>query len=182
MEPPTMHLRSRMTPEAILKCLGELGISARARGDKLRVEPGSRVPPELVSEIRQHKQGILELLGEAPSADNITAPLLAWAAEAAEAGMVLPGPIQFLETPLRPYTTSQVGRYCREKLRYLALAQSNRVTVGWGRFAPEWWREVEVEAIQALTALKAAIDEAGVLRCVDGPAGTGGPWDERQEG
>jgi hypothetical protein len=56
-----------------------------------------------------------------------------------------------------------VGRYCREKLRFLALARSNLVTGGWGRFTPEWWREMEAEALQALSALKAAIDGAGLL-------------------
>ena len=127
-----------MTPEAILKRLDELGISARASGDKLRVEPGSRVPPELVREIRQHKQEILELLGvSSPSAD-IT-HLLGWAAQAAESGLVLPQPVHFLETQLRPYTTTQVGRYCKQKLQFLAVARSNRVTGGWGRFTPEWW-------------------------------------------
>jgi hypothetical protein len=149
-----------MTPEAISKRLDELGISARAKGDKLRVEPGSKVPPELVSEIRQHKREILQLLVEHSPSDDTT-HLLAWAAQAAEEGLVSPQPVHFLETPLRPYTTAQVGRYCREKLRFLAVARSNRVTGGWGRFTPEWWREMEAEALRALRALKSAIEEVG---------------------
>ncbi len=32
-------------------------------------------------------------------------------------------------------------------------------TGGWGRFTPEWWTEMEVQALQALAALKAATDE-----------------------
>jgi hypothetical protein len=75
---------------------------------------------------------------------------------------VLQQPVQFLETPLRPYSTTEVGRYCREKLRFLALARSNRATGGWGRFTPDWWREMEAEALQALSALKTATEEAGL--------------------
>lgn len=163
-----------MTPEAILKRLDELGISARASGDKLRVEPGSRVPPELVPEIRQHKQGILELLGVTSLSDDTT-HLLAWAAQAAEAGTVLTEPVHFLETSLRPYTTTQVGRYCREQLRYLALARTNRATGGWGRFTPEWWQEMEAAALQALSAIKAAVDQAGLLAHGEGSSATEEP-------
>ena len=152
-----------MTPQAILKRLGELGISARASGDKLRVEPGSKVPPELVPEIRRYKQEILGLLASASVDDGAPNRLLAWAAQAAETGMVLQQPVQFLETPLRSFSTTEVGRYCREKLRFLSLARSNRATGGWGRFTPEWWQEMEAEALHALDALKTATEEAGLV-------------------
>jgi hypothetical protein len=152
----------------ILQRLQDLGVGVRAEGGNIIVNPASRVPPELKPWIRQQKAAILELLaGPAPSPSDADGPdpagLLAWAARAAEDGLVTPHPVQFLETPLRPYTTTEVGRYCREKLRFLALARSNLVTGGWGRFTPEWWREMEAEALQALSALKAAIDGAGLL-------------------
>ncbi len=74
-------------------------------------------------------------------------------------GLTLPEPVRFLETPLRPYTTAEVGRYCRDQLTAIAMARSNRVTGGWGRFTPEWWVDMEVQAVDALRALKAAIGE-----------------------
>jgi hypothetical protein len=66
-----------MTPQVILKRLGELGISVRASGDKLRVEPGSKVPPALVPEIRRYKQEILDLLASPGDGDGSTSCLLA---------------------------------------------------------------------------------------------------------
>jgi hypothetical protein len=152
----------------ILQRLQDLGVGVRAEGGNIIVNPASRVPPELKPCIRQQKAAILELLaGPAPSPSDADGPdpagLLAWAARAAEDGLVTPQPVQFLETPVRPYTTTEVGQYCREKLRFLALARSNLVTGGWGRFTPEWWREMEAEALQSLSALKAAIDGAGLL-------------------
>jgi hypothetical protein len=145
----------------VIETLQGLGVSVKAKGGKLLLEPGSKVPPSLVAEIRQHKQEILELLAEPLPTDNSTALLLSWASRAAESGLVVTEPVHFLETPLRPYTTTAVGRYCRDQLKYLSLARSNRATGGWGRFTTEWWQEMETRALEALSALKAAMDEAG---------------------
>ena len=153
----------------VIEALQELGVSVKARGDKLLLEPGSKVPPELVRDIRRHKQQILQLLAEPTPPNDSTQILLSWAAQAAETGLVTHSPVHFLETPLRPYTTTQVGRYCREQLRFLAVARSNRATGGWGRFTPEWWQEMEAETLQALSALKAAMDQAGLSTHGEGP-------------
>ena len=150
-----------MDAAQVVEVLASLRIRMRAKGDKLLLEPGSKVPPELVPDLQRCKLEILQLLtGPPPSFDYATAHLLAWAAHAAEVGLILPEPAHFLETPLRPYTTAEVGRYCRDRLRCLAVAQSNKATGGWGRFTPEWWGEMEVQSIQALTALKSAVDGA----------------------
>ena len=77
--------------------------------------------------------------------------------------MVLPQPVQFLETPLRPYTTTDAGRYCQGQLNFLSMARSNRVTGGWGRFTAEWWTEMETQALSALAALKAATEAATAI-------------------
>jgi hypothetical protein len=165
---------------------------ARSRGatfhvmesGRIKVQAPSALPDELMEGLRHNKAAVLALLsGEAPKQAEPAGPteMLAWAAHAAESGLVLPQPVHFLEIPLRPYTTTQVGRYCKQKLQFLALARSNRVTGGWGRFTPEWWQEMEAEALQALTALKAAIDEEAVFCRADGPVGAGGPGDEGQE-
>ena len=47
------------------------------------------------------------------------------------------------------------------------MARSNRANGGWDRFPPRWWLEMEVEAIEALAALKAAVDETASLSDVN---------------
>ncbi len=148
-----------MDAAQVLETLMSLRISLRAEGNKLLLEPGSKVPPELVPDLQRCKREILQLLtGTPPSFDYATAYLLSWAAQAAEVGLTLPEPVHFLETPLRPYNTAEVGRYCRDQLTAIAMARSNRVTGGWGRFTPEWWSEIEVNSIEALVALRAMMD------------------------
>ena len=136
---------------------------------RLKVRASSPLPDGMMEELRQHKTAILALLaGELPATTlsevnrGETAKLLAWAAHIAEVGMTLPEPVHFLETPLRPYTTAEVGQYCRDRLRCLAMARSNKLTGGWGRFTPEWWNEMEAQSIQALNALKTTIDETDI--------------------
>ena len=149
-----------MDAAQVLEILMSLRISLRAEGNKLLLEPGSKVPPELVPDLQRCKPEILQLLnGPHPSFDYGTTHLLAWAAHAAEVGLTLPEPVLFLETPLRPYTTADVGRYCRDQLTAIAMARSSQVTGGWGRFTPEWWAEIEVQAVDALRALRTAIED-----------------------
>ncbi|HIN06448.1 MAG TPA: hypothetical protein EYM65_09465 [Dehalococcoidia bacterium] len=152
-----------MDAAQVVEALVSLRISVRAKGDKLLLAPGSKVPQELVPDLQRCKLEILQLVtGPPPSFNYATAHVLAWAAHAAETAITLLEPVHFLETPLRPYTTAEVGRYCRDRLRCLAMARSNKVTGGWGRFTPEWWNDMEDQSIQALTALKATIDETDI--------------------
>ena len=149
-----------MAAQEVLRQLDFLGVSVRTDGYNIIVNPASLVPPELKTEIRECKGAILALLELlAPGCDDATGTLLAWAAHAAEVGLTLLEPVRFLETPLRPYTTAEVGRYCREQLTAIAMARSNRVTGGWGRFTPEWWSEIEANSIGALARLKVAFDK-----------------------
>lgn len=55
-----------MDARVILDKLSNLGITMVKNGDKLRFEPGSRVPDDLVSEIRQHKAELLACLNRKP--------------------------------------------------------------------------------------------------------------------
>ena len=159
-----------MTAEELLRQVRARGATFQVVEDsRLKVRASSPLPIGMMEELRQHKTAILALLADEPPATALaevnqggTAKLLAWAAHASETGLTLLKPVHFLETPLRPYTTAEVGRYCREKLRCLAIARSNKVTGGWGRFTPEWWIEMEAQSIQALTALKASIDETDI--------------------
>ena len=54
-----------MAPNEILEALHGAGASAWVDGDKLMVEPRSKVPPELVPEIRRCKSAIMALLPKA---------------------------------------------------------------------------------------------------------------------
>ncbi len=156
-----------MTAEELLRQVRARGATFQVVEDsRLKVRASSPLPIGMMEELRQHKTAILALLADEPPETALaevdqgeTAKLLAWAAHAAETGVTLLKPVHFLETPLRPYTTAEVGRYCRDQLRCLAMARSNKVTGGWGRFTLEWWNEMEAQSIQALTALKATIDE-----------------------
>ena len=157
-----------MTAEELLRQVRARGATFQVLEEsRLKVQAPSPLPEAMMEELRLNKAAILALLAGETSADSSarvsqgeSANLLAWAAGAAEAGLTLQEPILFLETPLRPYTTTEVGRYCRDRLRFLSMAQSNRVTGGWGRFPPEWWTEMESKGIAALAALKSATDEA----------------------
>jgi hypothetical protein len=46
----------------VLDRLAELGITARTSGENLLLEPGSKVPPDLLVEVRAHKAEVLALL------------------------------------------------------------------------------------------------------------------------
>jgi hypothetical protein len=51
-----------MAAAAILERLGGLGVTVSVTGDRLRLEPGSRVPAELVKELRAHKKAVISFL------------------------------------------------------------------------------------------------------------------------
>jgi hypothetical protein len=48
-----------MEAAIILEKLNELGVKASVKGQRLRLEPGSRIPPDLVEAIRTHKQALM---------------------------------------------------------------------------------------------------------------------------
>lgn len=54
-----------MDASGIIESLKNLGISIKSDGDKLLLRPGSRVPLEMVSEIRRHKGEILAWVSNA---------------------------------------------------------------------------------------------------------------------
>jgi hypothetical protein len=61
----------------ILDTIQKLGITVYINGDRLVCEPGSKVPLELVPEIRQHKAEIISLVCQrkAPVVDGQLPPL-----------------------------------------------------------------------------------------------------------
>lgn len=60
-----------MLATEILTALHDAGATARVNGDKLLVEPGNRVPAELVPEIREHKLEIMELVNQPPESSAV---------------------------------------------------------------------------------------------------------------
>jgi hypothetical protein len=56
-----------MQATEILNTFKKLGVNAYVNGDKLVCEPGSKLPRDLLPEIREHKAEIMALLSQAPS-------------------------------------------------------------------------------------------------------------------
>ncbi len=52
----------------LLKTLGEQGVTVTANGDKVRVEPASKLPADLIPRIRESKPEILAALRKRPPA------------------------------------------------------------------------------------------------------------------
>jgi len=65
----------------ILDQLDSLEVRLTADGDKLRFKPASRVPPELIEELRQHKADILKELGKPPTKPRLVEAPSLWHAE-----------------------------------------------------------------------------------------------------
>ena len=51
-----------MTGTEVLERLEVLGVKLEVVGDKVRLIPGSLVPPDVLEELRQHKSEIIEHL------------------------------------------------------------------------------------------------------------------------
>ena len=60
-----------MTAADVLDELASLGIRATASGQKLLLTPGSRVPQELLVEVREHKNELLELVTQPPDSSEV---------------------------------------------------------------------------------------------------------------
>ena len=64
-----------MDATAVMDRLSELGVVATATGDKLLLEPGSKVPPDLLVQVKEHKVEILTTLQR--QSDNLLTRLQA---------------------------------------------------------------------------------------------------------
>ena len=69
-----------MSAPALLERLHSLGVSVRVDGDALRVKPASRVSPDLMEALRQHKAEVLRLLTSPQRLRTVDAPP-SWHAE-----------------------------------------------------------------------------------------------------
>ena len=161
---------------ALLDDLDTQGITVTVNGDRLRIVPGSLVSQGLADTLRAHKTELLDYLkGEAARVEmqlstlNLrvgephvpsTQDLLPWASELAEQDIVLPNSVFFVETPLRTITTEQVSYYATIYLKTIVRAQSyQHPDRCWGIFTPEWWKQQEQQAFDALAGLKIALEQ-----------------------
>ncbi|MFC1935652.1 hypothetical protein ACFLX9_02690 [Chloroflexota bacterium] len=55
-----------MGAKVIIERLNELGVTVALSGERLRLEPGSRVPSHLVEVLRQHKSEVVAYLRRQP--------------------------------------------------------------------------------------------------------------------
>lgn len=60
-----------MTTESIIRQLDDLGVSIQSMGGTLMLEPASRVPKELMNEIKQYKDDLLDVLPKDAELDDI---------------------------------------------------------------------------------------------------------------
>ena len=148
-----------MDAEAIVAELHDRGVAISAAGDRIRLKPGSRVPAELVEDIRRHKAVILSFL----VLPEEVRPLVTWATWLAEHPAHDEIEVQCHETPLRPVRLklSKVGRYVARVLGALAMMQSAEV-VGDYEAPPGWRREQIIELCSGLAALREALQPCGL--------------------
>lgn len=136
------------------------GITLSVVGDRIRYSPKSKTPEKLLELIRAHKGELLTYLASpTPGAGAVVdSGLLAWAAELAEQDIELVAPIEFTEAPLRTVTTLRVSYYASHYLKTIAHVRVHRSSGGFGSWTPSWWDEQEMEALDALKALREAVD------------------------
>ena len=53
-----------MTATEVLEQLGQLGVEAWPHGENIRLQPSSKVTPEIRTQVKEHKPEILALLSE----------------------------------------------------------------------------------------------------------------------
>ena len=60
-----------MTTDSIIEQLDDLGVSITSNGEKLSLKPASRVPEQLMNEIRLYKSALLDVLPNDEELDDI---------------------------------------------------------------------------------------------------------------
>lgn len=154
-----------MTLRALLEDLQAKDICLKVVDDKLWIDaPKGKLTPDLRDVLQRHKSDLVAYLRgtpttamKAPLAELESQQLLAWASELAEQELVLPEPVTYVEAPLRAVTTQRVSYYAALYLREISYARLMQQAGGWGCFTSDWFKEQERGAIEALTALREAI-------------------------
>ena len=147
---------------SIVREVEERGIRLSVVDDKIRYSPKSQTPEELLDALKAHKVEVLAYLSGRsvdPSSDD-TAALLAWASELADRELVLCRPLEYVEAPLRKVRTERVSWYATHYLKTIGFARMNQETGGWGTWPPDWWKDRENDALEALRGLRRALEKS----------------------
>ncbi len=145
---------------SIVREVEERGIRLSVVDGKIRYSPKSQTPEELLDALKARKDQVLAYLSgrRVIPSSNETASLLAWASELADRELVLCRPLKYIEAPLRKIRTERVSWYARHYLKTIGFARINQETSGWGNWTPDWWKGRENDALEALRALRRALD------------------------
>ena len=168
-----------MDPQTIVERAKDLGINLTVAGDRIRYAPKSRTPEYLIELLKEHKPELLTFLNDqlddgpcscaphtkqqansATLEKEETARLLAWASEIADKNLVLEASLRYLEAPPRTVTTTRISWHAVCQLRTIAFARMNQESGGCCTWESSWWRDREAEAIEALKALREAVDSS----------------------
>ena len=140
--------------------------SGNSRGTHQKVDQAELAETEVVSEratsLQPPYQEDLSHLYSTYNGPNIPKPedLLPWASELSERELVLKTRVSFVETPLRTITTERVSFYAALYLKTIAMARSNQdPDLCWGIYTPEWWKQQEQQALDALSGLRSALEQ-----------------------
>ena len=63
-----------MNASAVVSQLHDMGVAVTVPTDKVRLQPGSRVPPEILEFLREHKADVITLLSSQPSIEISAEP------------------------------------------------------------------------------------------------------------
>lgn len=138
------------------------GAAFRIRDGRVEVQGLAHLPEELAGELEAFKGDVLRhLVSQDETAVREKAPLLAWAAGLAEQNTVLSSPVRYVEAKSRVVATRRPSWYAVHYLNIMTHGRLQRTLAGWGRANSVWWQEREDEAMQALTALKGAMESQG---------------------
>ena len=164
-----MCWRYEMNPEEVISRLEGLGVTVTTNGDRIRLDPASKVPAELIDVVRQQKSDLLRYLGRERNGNGKHQPasstecpdvegLLDWARDLARKDLRLEVPVAFIEGPDVPVWVEKVSAYAAGRLGTIASSRINQTTGGWKPWDAAWWKEREKEALEALKALKEALE------------------------
>ncbi len=91
-----------------------------AAGDRLRFSPASALTPELVEELRQHKEDILSILRRREEVQQDTSPLIKDASEVLQIAREVLGQVENPVTPPAPPGRDPLVKRGTDKARFFS--------------------------------------------------------------
>jgi len=91
-----------LTAAKVLSRVQGHGITLLPDGDRLRFRPAAALTPEMIDELRQHKEDILKILRRREEVQQDTSPLIENASEVRQIAREVLGPVENPVTPPPP--------------------------------------------------------------------------------